>query len=133
MLGARCPLLAEVDHGSWYFTFDAPVLPSGVRRRVRGGGFATYEAAQRELDALRDPAVALGSVLTVWLPTMASMQVIWRLGCGLRVGSAMIVGYVSAVRVPFGPTCARVVEAVAAAVCVEGRRDLAAAPPRRAP
>jgi hypothetical protein len=62
MLGARCPLLAEDDHDSWYFAVAPSTLPSGDRRRVRRGGFATYEAAQRALDALRDPVVALGSV-----------------------------------------------------------------------
>ena len=45
----------------------------------------------------------------------------------------MIVGHVSAVCVPFGVACARVGEAVAAVLGVEGRRDLAAASPGRAP
>jgi integrase len=80
MLGARCPLLAEDDHGSWYFAFDTPTLPSGDRRRVRRGGFATHQAAQRELDALRDPAVALGAVLTVsaWLKLWLEEKVVLR-------------------------------------------------------
>jgi hypothetical protein len=63
MLGARCPLPADDDRGSWYFVFEAPMLPSGDRRRVPRGGFPTYESAQRGLDALRDPMVAVA----VWL------------------------------------------------------------------
>jgi hypothetical protein len=80
VLGARCPLLAEDDHGSWYLASDTPTLPSGDRRRVRRGGFATYEAAQRALDALRDPAVALGAVLTVsaWLKLWLAKEVALR-------------------------------------------------------
>lgn len=42
-LGARCPGLRSLSHGSWYFSTD---LPSAAgRRRVRRGRFATRPEA----------------------------------------------------------------------------------------
>ena len=44
-LGGRCGRLAEVGHGSWYFSVQV-VGASGRRERVRRGGFASAEAAR---------------------------------------------------------------------------------------
>jgi hypothetical protein len=67
-LGARCPGPRSPQHGSWYFSADLP-SPSGERRRVRRGGFATRETAVAALEALASPATAPEPGLTTgeWL------------------------------------------------------------------
>jgi transposase len=69
----------------------------------------------------------------LWLPIMASKQVSQRLSCLFGSDSVMIVGYVPSVLVPLGCASTGVVEPVTPIDGLQGRRDLAAAPPGRAP
>lgn len=68
LLGARCPRMSSAEHGAWYFSADLP-SPSGERRRVRRGGFATRESAVAAMEALASPAAAPEPGLTMgeWL------------------------------------------------------------------
>jgi len=65
-LGASCPRLAEEEHGSWFFSLELPRHVGGTRRRIRRGGYASREEAERALGRLQ---VTGGRVLTVadWL------------------------------------------------------------------
>jgi integrase len=76
-LGACCPRLAEEGHGSWFFSLELPRHVGGVRRRVRRGGYAGREEAERALSRLQ---VTGGRVLTVadwleiWLTTRTRVR-----------------------------------------------------------
>ena len=76
-LGASCLRLAEDDHGSWFFSLELPRHVGGVRRRIRRGGYASREEAERALGRLQ---VTGGRVLTVadwleiWLATRAHVR-----------------------------------------------------------
>ena len=75
--GAYCPRLAEGDHGSWFFSLELPRHVGGARRRIRRGGYASREEAERALGQLQ---VTGGRVLTVadwleiWLATRAHVR-----------------------------------------------------------
>jgi hypothetical protein len=79
LLGARCPGLRSPRHGSWYFSADLP-SPSGERRRVRRGGFATRSAAVTALEALTCPdmhtarGMTTGEWLNRWLASRVSLR-----------------------------------------------------------
>jgi integrase len=79
LLGAKCPGLGSVRHGSWYFSADLP-SPGGQRRRVRRGGFATRSSAVSALQALTGPAtgaargITTGQWLTRWLASRVSLR-----------------------------------------------------------
>jgi integrase len=79
LLGARCPGLRDVKHGSWYFSIDLPSA-AGQRRRVRRGGFATRAAAVAAREALASPAVSpeprlsTGEWLGRWLASRVSLR-----------------------------------------------------------
>ncbi|MEU4584651.1 tyrosine-type recombinase/integrase [Kitasatospora aureofaciens] len=77
-LGAKCPRLAEQQHGTWTFAVDIPSL-NGRRRTVRRGGFedafAAETALRRFLEGRRlgfdaDPHETVAAYLTKWLKTM---------------------------------------------------------------
>jgi hypothetical protein len=76
-LGASCLRLAEDDHGSWFFSLELPRHVGGTRRRIRRGGYASREEAERALGRLQ---VTGGRVLTVadwleiWLATRAHVR-----------------------------------------------------------
>jgi len=78
LLGARCPGLRDVKHGS-YFSADLPAA-AGERRRVRRGGFATRAAAVAALEALAshaagpDPGLTTGEWLRRWLASRVSLR-----------------------------------------------------------
>jgi hypothetical protein len=78
LLGAGCPGMRSLGHGSWFFSVD---LPSAAkeRRRVRRGGFASREAAVAALEALRSPAgpeagLSTGEWLVRWLASRVSLR-----------------------------------------------------------
>ena len=79
LLGARCPGLRDVKHGSWYFTADLPSA-AGERRRVRRGGFATQAAAVAAREALTStaagpaPGLSTGEWLSRWLASRVSVR-----------------------------------------------------------
>jgi hypothetical protein len=78
LLGARCPGLRSPRHGSWYFSAGQP-SPSGQRRGVRRGGFATREAAVVALAALTspvapEPGLTTGEWFHRWLDSRASLR-----------------------------------------------------------
>jgi integrase len=79
LLGARCPELWSTSHGSWYFSAELP-SPSGQRRRVRRGGFASRLAAVAALEALSGPAagpargMTSGEWLQRWLASRVSLR-----------------------------------------------------------
>jgi len=91
-LGACCPRLAEEGHGSWFFSLELPRHVGGVRCRVRRGGYASREEAQRALSRLQ---MTGGRVLTVadWLE-------IW-LTTRTRVREKTLRGYTAHVPVAF--------------------------------
>jgi hypothetical protein len=82
-LGASCPRLAEDDHGSWFFILELPRHVGGTRRRIRRGGYASREEAERALGRLR---VTGGRVLTVadWLKSLAHEA--WKLSACTDMG-----------------------------------------------
>jgi hypothetical protein len=86
LVGARCPGLRSPQHGSWYFSADLP-SPSGQRRRVRWGGFATREATVAALEALASPAagpqprLTTGEWLTQWVASRMSRPGRLRFAC----------------------------------------------------
>lgn len=75
--GIHCPQLARRGHGSWYVAVELSTGPTGVRRRLRRGGYRARAEAQRALAGLRrphpaDPCRALltaGQWLQHWLAT----------------------------------------------------------------
>lgn len=80
-LGAKCPRLAQPEHGTWGFAVDIPSLDRR-RRTVRRGGFEnawTAEATlRRYLEGRRlgfdaDPNETVAAYLTKWLKTMESV------------------------------------------------------------
>jgi integrase len=79
LLGAHCPGLRDLKHGSWYFSADLPSA-AGQRRRVRRGGFATQTAAAAALEALASPAagpepgLSTGEWLGRWLESRVSLR-----------------------------------------------------------
>jgi integrase len=79
LLGARCPGLHDVKHGSWYFSADLPSA-AGERRRLRRGGFVTRAAAAAAMEALASPAASPESGLTTgewlsrWLASRVSLR-----------------------------------------------------------
>ena len=79
LLGARCPGLRDVKHGSWYFSVDLPSA-AGQRRRVRRGGFATQTAAVAAREALASRAagpargLSTGEWLARWLESRVSLR-----------------------------------------------------------
>jgi hypothetical protein len=79
LLGARCPGLRDVKHGSWYFSAELP-SGAGQRRRVTRGGFAAQAAAVAALEALASPAVgpepglSTGEWLGRWLASRLSLR-----------------------------------------------------------
>ena len=70
-LGTRCPKLHDPWHGSWYLALDTPNVALGERERIRRGGYASREAAEQALEALRGPVHRDGGMITVegWLTT----------------------------------------------------------------
>ena len=80
LLGARCPGLRDLKHGSWYFSADLPSA-AGQRRRIRRGGFATKAAAAAAREALASPAagpepeLSTGEWLGRWLESRVSLRV----------------------------------------------------------
>ena len=93
-LGTSCPRLAEDDHGSWFFSLELPRHVGGTRRRIRRGGYASRDEAER---ALRRLQVTGGRVLTVadWLE-------IW-LATRTRVRDKTLRGYTAHVRLHLAP------------------------------
>jgi integrase len=79
LLGARCPGLSSLEHGSWYFSADLPSA-AGQRRRVRRGGFAAQAAAATALEALGSPAAGPEPGLSTeewlgrWLESRVSLR-----------------------------------------------------------
>lgn len=79
LLGARCPGLRDVKHGSWYFSAELP-SPAGERRRVRRGGFSARAAAVAALDALESsaagpaPGLSTGEWFRRWLASRLSLR-----------------------------------------------------------
>jgi integrase len=79
LLGARCPGLRDLKHGSWYFSADLPSA-AGQRRRIRRGGFATKAAAAAAREALASPAagpepeLSTGEWLGRWLESRVSLR-----------------------------------------------------------
>lgn len=71
--GASCTRLVEDDHGSWFFSLELPRHVGGTRRRIRRGGYASREEAERALGRLQ---VTGRRVLTVadWLATRAHVR-----------------------------------------------------------
>ena len=75
--GVQCPYLTRTGHGSWYLTVELPAGPTGVRRRLRRGGYRTRAEAHRALIGLRPPHPAdpsrqqltTGQWLAHWLAT----------------------------------------------------------------
>ena len=75
--GVQCPYLSRTGHGSWYLTVELPAGPTGVRRRLRRGGYRTRAEAHRALNGLRPPHPAdpsrqqltTGQWLAHWLAT----------------------------------------------------------------
>ncbi|MCF2533634.1 site-specific integrase [Yinghuangia soli] len=51
-LGARCPKLADEDHGTWYCAVDFPA--GGKRNTVRRGGFPDEDSARAALRMMVD-------------------------------------------------------------------------------
>jgi integrase len=68
-LGARCALLCENDHGSWFFSVELPCGGDGVRRRLRRGGYRSEDAAREELARPARPVRGspCGLSVRVWL------------------------------------------------------------------
>jgi len=79
-LGGNCPRLRRKgsnswrsDHGTWYYAVDLPPGPDGKRNHRRRGGFATSDAAEREVDrienllAIPDPGDTAGMQAVVAL------------------------------------------------------------------
>jgi hypothetical protein len=79
LLGTRCPGLSSRRHGTWYFSLELP-SPSGDRRRVRRGGFASKSAAVAALAALTGAApgpvqgLRVGEWLERWLASRVSLR-----------------------------------------------------------
>jgi integrase len=77
--GTSCPRLGEAGHGSWYFSLDLPKYVDGGRRRLRRGGYLTFDAAADARDKLSvpQPGDPGGRVLTVadWLETWVETRV----------------------------------------------------------
>ena len=79
LLGARCPGLRDLKHGSWYFSADLP-FAAGQRRRIRRGGFATKATAAAAREALASPAagpepeLSTGERLGWWLESRVSLR-----------------------------------------------------------
>jgi hypothetical protein len=79
LLGARCPGLRDLKHGSWYFSADL-LSAAGQRRRIRRGGFATKAAAVAAREALASPAagpepeLSTGEWLGRWLESRVSLR-----------------------------------------------------------
>jgi integrase len=79
LLGARCPGLSSRRHGTWYFSVELP-SPSGDRRRVRRGGFASKPAAVAALEALSGAipgpvqGLRVGEWLERWLASRVSLR-----------------------------------------------------------
>ena len=79
LLGTRCPGLSSRRHGTWYFSLELP-SPSGDRRRVRRGGFASKSAAVAALAALSGAApgsvqgLRVGEWLERWLASRVSLR-----------------------------------------------------------
>jgi Phage integrase, N-terminal SAM-like domain len=98
-LGASCPRLAEEEHGSWFFSLELPRHVGGTRRRVRRGGYASREEAERALGRLQ---VTGGRLLTVadWLE-------IW-LTTRTRVRDKTLRGYTAHVRLHLVPHLSQV-------------------------
>jgi hypothetical protein len=77
--GHDAPGLWSTKHGSWYFSAELP-SPSGQRRRVRRGGFASRSAAVAALEALGGPAagpvrgMTSGEWLQRWLASRVSLR-----------------------------------------------------------
>jgi integrase len=95
LLGARCPKLSGVRHGTWYFSAELP-SPAGGRRRVRRGGFATRAAAVAALEALSRPAAAAaagmrtGEWLERWLAARVSLRASTSRGYAAHVGGYLV-------------------------------------------
>jgi Arm DNA-binding domain len=71
-LGASCPRLAEEEHGSWFFSLELPRHVGGTRRRIRRGGYASREEAERALSRLQvtgGRALSVADWLEIWLTT----------------------------------------------------------------
>jgi len=76
-LGASCPQLAEEGHGSWFFSLELPRHVGGVRRRIRRGGYASREEAERALGRLQvtgGRALMVADWLEIWLATRAHVR-----------------------------------------------------------
>jgi integrase len=71
-LNKACPKLRQRGHGTWYYVITLPPHADGRVRQRRRGGYATQDAAQADLDELKQQARAgeqVGCQLTVgqWL------------------------------------------------------------------
>jgi hypothetical protein len=95
LLGTCCPGLRSARHGSWYFSIDLP-SPSGERRRVRRGGFATRTAAVAALEVLSGPAaeavrgMTTGEWLERWLGSRVSLRASTSRGYAAHVRAYLI-------------------------------------------
>jgi integrase len=76
-LGASCPRLAEEEHGSWFFSLELPRHAGGGRRRIRRGGYASREEAERALSRLQvsgGRALTVADWLEIWLTTRTRVR-----------------------------------------------------------
>jgi hypothetical protein len=76
-LGTSCPRLAEEGHGSWFFSLELPRHVGGARRRIRRGGYASREEAERALSRLQvtgGRALTLADWLEIWLTTRTRVR-----------------------------------------------------------
>jgi len=95
LLGARCPELNVRPHGTWYFSAELP-SSSGIRRRVRRGGFASRPAAVAALEALRSPAPGLAAGLRTrewlerWLASRVALRASTRRGYAAHVRGYLV-------------------------------------------
>lgn len=68
VLGARCPLVTEAGHGSWFFSVELPPGSDGRRRRLRRGGFSSWDDAECALARFAGEADSGASItVRVWL------------------------------------------------------------------
>lgn len=95
LLGACCPGLTSLRHGTWYFSAELPCA-TGDRRRVRRGGFASRPAAVAALEALRWPApvpdqsVGTGEWVERWLASRLSLRASTQRGYAAHVRGYLV-------------------------------------------
>lgn len=74
LLGKKCQLLNNPDHGKWYARYERPPTPNGMRRQPRIGPYDSETDCQEALDNVLNGGPTVNEILNDYMESLTCVQ-----------------------------------------------------------